>query len=443
MKLLLQLTSALLLFTSILYGQGEKPLSMEEAVQTALDNRTEYQVNKLQEQIAAKQTEVVRFGKIPKIYGDYDLQRNLIIPTTPVPAKAFDPSAPDGELTPLQFSTNWTSGAGINASIDLYNPALNGKVAEAELQEDISETESQITKNKIKYSVRSAYVAALIAQEQWNMAVADTASKSQLLDMTLLQHASGRINDVQLNIARNALTQAKVNLLNALRIFESSKIDLVVQMGMDPAMTRPIILTDSIPDWVGEDQLDGDHPSQDLDLKKINQQQNLNRVQAGNLRKTALPTVTLSGFLGANYYENNFNLWKGEDWYGNSYLKVGVHIPITEGMDRNKKIEVLDLERQILEQQYSEKGLKKQQDLMKTEQDLKYTKKGYMLQKKRMGRNEADYKTALRQFDAGRVLINQVIESDFQYRQAKSDYLQALYDYVKAKIEWTRIVGID
>lgn len=97
---------------------------MEEAVQKALDNRTEYQVSKLQEQIAGKQTEVARFGKISKIYGDYDLQRNLIVPTTPVPAKAFDPSAPEGELTPLQFSTKWTSGAGINASVDLFNPAL-------------------------------------------------------------------------------------------------------------------------------------------------------------------------------------------------------------------------------------------------------------------------------------------------------------------------------
>lgn len=440
MKPLLQLTIVLMLFTSMLYGQKGEPISMKEAVQKALDNQTEYQISKLQEQIAGKQTEVARKGKIPKIYGDYSLQRNLIIPTTPVPAKAFDPSAPEGELTPLQFSTKWTSGAGVNASIDLFNPALEGKIAEAELQEDINETESKITKNKIRYKVRSAYVAALIAQEQWRMALADTTSKSRLLHMTLLQHASGRINDVQLNKARNALTQAKANGLNALHIFESSKVDLYVQMGKDPSKAGPIILTDSIPEWVQDDTPDENHRSQDFDLKKITQQQALNTLQADNLRKTALPTVTLSGFLGANYYENKFNIWKGENWYGNSYLKVGVHIPITEGIDRNKKIEVLDLKRKVLEQQYAEKGIEKQQDLIKTQQDLEYTQKSYMLQKKRIGRSEEDYQQAVRRFDAGRVLIKEVIESDFQYRQAKSDYLQALYDHLKAKIEWRRVI---
>lgn len=446
MKSILQLTLAIMLFVNMVYSQenpDSEPLSMKEAVQKALDNRSDFQVSKIQEQIASKQTEVARFGRIPKIYGDYDLQRNLIIPTTPVPAKAFDPSAPEGKLTPLQFSTKWTSGAGVTASVDLFNPALEGQIAESELQEEISETDTRITENKLKYQVRSAYVETLIAREQWRMAVADTLSKHQLLDMTILQHAGGRINDVQLNTVRNTLTQSKVGFFNALKIYESSKVDLFAQMGVDPSGFEKVELTDSIPMWVEEKTMEGDLPAHDLNLKKINQQQALNRLQADNLKKTAIPTVTLSGFLGMNYYENKFNIWKGENWYGNSYLKVGVHVPITEGMDRNRKIAVLDLKREVLQQNYADQEKEKQKELIKVRQDLKYTNKSYMLQKKQIIRSEENYVQAIRQFDAGRILIKEVIESDLQYRQAKSNYLQALYDHMKAKIEWTRILGFE
>ena len=441
MKKLLPLTFIGLMFAGILYGQNKKLLSMDDAVNAALENRTEYQVNKIQEQIAGKQTEVARFGKVPKIYGDYDLRRNLIIPTTPVPAKAFNPSAPEDELTPLQFSTKWTSGAGINASMYLFNPSLAGQIVESELQQDISETETKITENKLKYQVRSAYAASLIAHEQWRLSAADSMSKRQLLDIAILQHAGGRITDLELNTARNALTQARSNYLQAQKIFESSKIDLNSEMGLDPTEFGDVVLTDSIPLWINENGTLVETDNLDPDLKKITQQQALNRLQADNMRKTALPTVTLSGFLGVNYYENKFNIWKGENWYGNSYMKVGVHIPITEGMDRNKRIEVLDLQRKVLEQNYAAQSKEQRKEIMKIRQDLEYTRKSYELQEDRILRSQENYEKSMLQFDAGRVLVKDVIEYGFQYQQAKSDYLQALYDHMKAKIEWTRIVG--
>lgn len=438
MRKLLQLTFLWMLFSGILLGQNKKLLSMEDAVQVALENRTEYQVSKIQEQIAEKQTEVARFGKIPKIYGDYDLRRNLIIPTTPVPAKAFNPSAPEDELTPLQFSTKWTSGVGVNASMDLFNPSLAGQIAESELQQDISQTETLITKNKLKYQVRSAYVAALIAHEQWRLAEADTLSKRRLLDMAILQHDSGRITDLELNTAQNALTQAKNNYLKSQNIFESSRIDLIAEMGLDPSEFGDVELTDSIPLWLNEHSTVAESSIPDLDLKKITQEQALNRLQADNLRKTALPTVTLSGFLGMNYYENKFNIWKGEYWYGNSYMKVGVHIPITEGMDRNRRIEVLDLQREVLEQNYEAQSKEHRKEMLKVSHDLEYTQKSYELQEDRIFRSQENYEKAMLQFDAGRVLIKDVIENGFLYQQAKSDYLQALYDHMKAWIEWTK-----
>lgn len=108
-------------------------------------------------------------------------------------------------------------------------------------------------------------------------------------------------------------------------------------------------------------------------------------------------------------------------------------------MDRNSKIKVIDLKREVLQQNYVKHNTGKQKELIKVRQDLKYTEKIYRLQEERIERNKENYTQTVRQFDAGRVLIKEMIESDFLCQQAKSDYLQALYVHMKAKIERTRI----
>ena len=44
--------------------------------------------------------------RLPLIYAEGNLQRNIITPITPVPAEAFDSNAAPGEILPLKFATD-------------------------------------------------------------------------------------------------------------------------------------------------------------------------------------------------------------------------------------------------------------------------------------------------------------------------------------------------
>jgi len=71
----------------------------------SLEHSLSYQQDILQTQIRRAELSELRTSRIPVFYIDANVQRNLIIPTTPVPAIAFDPDAREGAIIPLKFAT--------------------------------------------------------------------------------------------------------------------------------------------------------------------------------------------------------------------------------------------------------------------------------------------------------------------------------------------------
>src|SRR5690606_7761934 len=67
------------------------------------------------------------------VYGDANLQRNLIIPTTPVPTIAFDLDAAEGVIIPLKFTTKWSAKVGLQAEWRIFDPKQRLDEKEREL----------------------------------------------------------------------------------------------------------------------------------------------------------------------------------------------------------------------------------------------------------------------------------------------------------------------
>src|SRR5690606_8300420 len=171
MKIASFLSFFLIMSAFISFAQEVKlELSLEEARRIAVENNPDFNINALEVGIAKETQKQAELKRIPQIYGDFNLQQNLIIPSTPVPAKAFNPNAGDDELMLLRFTTKWTSNVGVNASYDLFNPALKGEVKEAAIEREIKETDYLLAKNQLLFDVGDAYYACLVALEQVRLA---------------------------------------------------------------------------------------------------------------------------------------------------------------------------------------------------------------------------------------------------------------------------------
>src|SRR5688572_1510717 len=89
--------------------------TLQQAVEYAQLNHVQSKNAKLDLAIQqAKVKEVLSIG-LPQINADASFQNFITIPTTVIPAKAFNPMAPDDAIMAVQFGTNYNVSAGITA----------------------------------------------------------------------------------------------------------------------------------------------------------------------------------------------------------------------------------------------------------------------------------------------------------------------------------------
>lgn len=410
-------------------------ISLYNAQEIALKNNPDLRVKLIETRISSKKVEQAQWKKIPDIYAGYGLRRNLIIPTTPVPAKAFNPGAPEGALMPLKFSTAWTSNATLNVKVDLFNPDQYGQVEEARQQVAISEMDFKISGNNLQYTIGKDYGACIIAKGQLKLAIEDTLSKTSVLKMAEDQYDAGRIKITDINQIEADKNTTLNNYFQAQKILASAKAQLLADMGYNPSGNYSFSFADSLQSLLSLFRKKDSNDTASLSLQKWDQQKRLTDIQLQYTRAGFLPTVSLQGLLGTNYYDNNFGVFNSDHWYGNSYVGLSVKLPITGELDRVNQIGQLHLQQQVDEANYMAQQNKNQLEKTQAHQDVIYTSKALLRQKKNMELADQNLQTAKEQFSEGRLLAGDLAKNDFLFQQAKTAWLQAAYDFIVAKMD--------
>jgi outer membrane protein len=434
------LTGIFLLLLPIFMQAQQSParlrLSLSEARKLAMQQNPRLRAGDLNTQFAKETIAQVKLERIPQVYGDFNLQRNLIIPVTPVPANAFNPLAPEGELLPLRFSTKWTANTGLNAQVDLFNPQKRQELQEAKLQAEQSVTEQEQLENDIDFEVSSAYAAALIAAEQLRLATADTVAKFTMVTMTQEQFDAGRLLLAELNQAKADRNKTLSHFDEATKIYADATAELLYQLGYDPTAAVKLELADDIESLFSsfQSQVVADS-SKSLSLKRLTLDETLINIQLKGTKNGFLPVVALQGYYGSNYFDNDFELFKSRNWNGNSFVNVGLRIPLTEGLDRVKKISQLRLQQQINRLEYQDQQHKNKLDGLAANREVVLAEKKYKRAKDNFRLAQENYQNAQAQYNNGRLLIGDFYKQSYAYEQEKNSYLNASYDFILARMK--------
>src|SRR5690606_23885020 len=131
-------------------------------------------------------------NRIPVFYVDANIQRNLIIPTTPVPAIAFDPTAPDGAIIPLKFATKWSSKAGIQLEWNLFDPKRKANEQEQKLNVEKALLQAKEHAQDWQRDAALAYASVVLATQQYELALQDSTTYAEILDVYRARYEAGR-----------------------------------------------------------------------------------------------------------------------------------------------------------------------------------------------------------------------------------------------------------
>lgn len=365
--------------------------------------------------------------RLPLIYAEGNLQRNIITPITPVPANAFDPDAAPGEILPLKFATDWSSRAGLNFSMNLFNPQTAGAIRIAELDKKSKELDIEKTVKDWKRNATEAYAKVVLSSKQYEQAIQDTVYYSKILEITASRFKSGRTTELDFNKAQQEVINKKTQLAEAYKVLLVSNAELssYIDMTKFSFLSSPISI---IIEKLSPEQ-------QNIELEQLSLSRQKLAMQLSELKKEALPTISLNSFYGSQFYSNNFSIWDNNYWNGNAYVNIGIRIPITEAFDRSIRKRRFSIEQQTLESQYREQIKADSIAIKQHSANIIYSKAA--LENAESIENIANRNMEIvhAKYLEGRILISELNTELSNQFKLKQQTWQAAYEYLVAVLD--------
>lgn len=424
----------LLSFTLLLPAQELNPerLKLEETIAYALEHAPERIRQKLQVGEAVIRLEEARLQHLPDIYASGDLRRNLIIPSTPVPAHLFDPDASEGELMYLRFNTTWHASAGINLSYDLFSPEKVNRVGEQKQQLKIEQYDEMISEKELREQVALAYAACVIAEEQLHSCKQDTAYYALLLRNAGDRYAKEQLTLVAKNEAQKAFNESVANCLRAEKIAADAKANLLYLAGaeVNPESVAALQLDENIPTLLGKmEQTSSLVPSwKELEMMKQQEMGSLAALRIRSAEWKYAPTLSLNGYLGTNYYNNELRLFNDRYWRGNSYIGLSLKVPISQALSTAKEVSRQRLQQRLEEATLQEICNRQEKERLQEASQLTVQRESYRLSGENLVLSEQNLRAAQLQFEKGYILQQELLSEQLKAQLTRQSYLQAAYD---------------
>jgi outer membrane protein TolC len=417
---------------------AQESLTLEGAIQRALAHSPALNVEKMKNEAASIEVEESRLQHIPDIYLSGEMRRNLVIPATPVPAHVFDSSAKEGELMYLKFNTKYNSSAGINLRFDLFNPEKINQVAEKKHQQRIQKYDTEISEEDLKERVALAYAECVIAEEQKKLLRGDTTYYAELLCNARQLYLKEKISLSGKNDTHRAYNESVAAYLEAAKIAGDRKAELIYLMGMDvtAANVASLSLAEDIPALLGALEMKA-LPVYGLTPLEVLRQQEAVDLASLRLKSASwkyAPTVTLNGYYGTNYYNQEFTLFNNNLWRGSSYIGISLRVPVTQSFSTSKEVSRLRLQQLMEQENLRDIRNNREKERLNELSLLQVRKESYRLNRENWEMSQQNEAAVLFQFEKGYIQQSDLLNEKMKMQQNRHRFLQSAYDLFSSLI---------
>ena len=342
---------------------AQNAFTLEQAQKFALENS--YIIKSIEADLRKSEQkikEILAIG-LPQINAAGTFQNNLVLPTTVLPANAFNPMANPDDLIGIKFGTDFNVTGSLTVTQLIFDGSyLVGLEASKGLKK-LNELMIEKSAQDILKEVTKAYYSVLVAGENEKTLQLSLAKIQKIYNETKIIFDNGLIEsqDVdQLQITISTLN----NAMNRAGRMKSVALEMLkFHMGMKADQT--LSLTDSL--LLTNDSITQTNASTDLSLgdnvdkKLLATQIMLNELDMKNQRMGYYPS--LGAFFTQQYQalRNDFNFFGNYPWYPATIWGIQLNIPIfSSGMRKAKveqakinieksKIQMEQLEQELLE----------------------------------------------------------------------------------------------
>ncbi len=414
--------------------------SLEEAISYALEYHNDIKRNLLDQSDAEWQVKEYWASGLPQVNGNISYQYFFEIPTTILP----DEFVMEGESNELQFGTKNNLTAGLSANALLFDGGFLVGLKAQRAYKELVQSQIGQTERDIRVTVTKAYLNVLVLNESLRIVEDNIVSIGETRDETRAIYENGFAE--QLDVDRLTLTVQNLEAErdNLVKIIESTQFVLKFQMGYP--LNEDIILTDdiqrlealnpvdeslNITDWSYGDRVEVGLLDQGIGLREIN---------IRSIKAQYLPSLTASVSYNQSLQTNDL-FGSGNTWFPTGVAGLNLAVPIYDAKDKKSKLERAKLDRDELLLQRDDLERLIDLEITTSHIDVDNAKRSLKQRQASQDLSEKIHNTTLIKFREGVGSSLEVKQAEIDMFTAQRNYIDALFNYLLARIELERALG--
>jgi len=450
-------------FTGTLAAQQSYRMTAEEAKNFALQHVTEIKNLKIDRNIQDAKNREITGQAMPQVNGTVSLQRFFEIPTTLLPdfvtptvyGVLEDEGVQDGNGNPIvkpggpptylpaQFGVPWQASAGFAIQQLLFQPDVFVGLQARSAALKYADLNVKLMEDSVKSNVLRTYYSVVIAEKRQGYLKESITRLQKLLAEQEKLYKNGFAEKLDID-----KTQVNLNNLQA----TSSQFDNLIYIGyaslkyaMRLSQRDTIFLTDTLSSDAVKRELLSSADFRYEDRTEIQLLNTVTELQQLDLKRYKLqyaPTLSAYWNFSENALRGEFNFFDfSKPWYKTSIAGVNLSVPIFDGFQRHNRVKQA---RYSLEKtQNSKENLERVIDFQREAavNQLRNSLTTLDIQERNMALAEKVFNTTKKKYEQGIGSSFEILQADTDFQNAQSNYFQALYDAVNAKIVYYRSLG--
>ena len=442
-------------------AQEQHAFTVQQALDYGKKNNVQVKNALLNIQLQQQQNREITAAAYPQLSGTVSGTYNPYVATQVLPnfispsvyQVLIDQGVKDGSGNPIkmpgdfgniaaQFGTKYNASAGLDLSQLLFDGQVFIGLKARSTSIAYQTKYAEVTEESVRANIYKIYYQLLVGKTQIELLDANIVRIEKLSHDAKELYKNGFAEQLDVNKTDVQKANLYTEKLIALNSISNGYLGLKFLIGM------PIKDSLALTDTLNEDQIKqvslsmADYKYEDRkDYQYMELGKKLNEFNVKRYELSQLPTFSLSG----NYYKsaqrNQFDFFGKGDWYNVSAISVRMSVPIFKGFATKARIGQAKI--QLMQVQNQVESFKIQID-----REVETAKANFIaavttldFQKKNMQLAETVYDQTKKKFEVGTGSNTEITADQTDLKQAQTNYINAVYDAIIAKIDYLKATG--
>jgi len=439
-----KIIAAALLISSNAMTQTINQFSAKQAVDYGMKNSVQVKNALLDVMYQEQENRELTGAALPKVSASGNLTDYTDIPTTLIPAE-FEPGGVPGTFIPLQFGTKWTSSATVTLSQVLFDGQVFIGLSARKVIIDQRQESSALTQINIRSNILKVYYQLVASKTQIELLDSNINRLQKLGHDTKEIYKNGFAEKLDVDRLTVQITNLQTQELQTENSIANGYTGLKILIGMP--VKDSLVLTDTLSDdKLRENVLENSNYNYaDRKEYQISELSNkLNELTVKRYKESQIPTLYFNGSYGKQGYSNSNHIDiydENSSWYTTSYIGLNLSIPIFSGFSTRAKIQESKIQLRQSQNQLEDVKRNIDNDVAVAKNNFATAIATMDFQKQNMELAATVYDQTKKKYEVGTGSITDINNAQTDLQAAQTNYINALYNAITAKVDFLKAVG--